>query len=67
VTSDEDKAQSPQSRLTAADRAGIDRWRKKCAKLPPMSEEQIASVARIYRRIDARRARRQAEDQNEHS
>lgn len=39
-------------RAEAARRA---RWAARCAALPPMTAEEVASTARVHRRIDARR------------
>ena len=33
-------------------------WQAVCADLPPMTEQEIANVALVMRRIDARRAQR---------
>ncbi len=36
-------------------------WQAVCADLPPMTEQEIANVALVMRRIDARRAQQRGE------
>jgi hypothetical protein len=40
---------------SSIDPEGARYWRRACAALPPMTPEEIAAVAVILRRIDARR------------
>lgn len=41
------------------DKARREYWQRACAALPPMTGDEIAAVALVFRRIDQRRHRRQ--------
>ena len=53
--SHDSNTESEPDSAASMDPEGARYWREACAALPPMTPEEIAAVAVILRRIDARR------------